>query len=369
MVPSPVPPFELTVVVPTLNERDNIAALAERLSNVLSGLAWELIVVDDDSPDGTAAAAKSLAQRDARIRCLRRIGRRGLAGACLEGILASAAPTVAVMDADLQHDEAILPRMVELIRAGTADLVIATRNVAGGSSREGLTPVRRLGSDAAAQLSRLMIGPGISDPMSGFFVIRRDLVEEIAPKLATAGFKILADILSSLPRRPRIVEVPYAFRQRRAGESKLSGHVILDYAGLIAHRLTGGIIPVRFVSFAFVGASGVIVHVAVLWGVLSLLPERFTFAQAVATLAAMTWNFTINNLITYRDVRLSGLGFVAGLLKFYAICSVGALANVGVATWIFERPSAWWFAGLAGTAVGAVWNFAVSTTLVWRNAR
>jgi dolichol-phosphate mannosyltransferase len=284
-------------------------------------------------------------------------------------MLASAAPVVAVMDADLQHDEAILPRMLAVIRAGAADLVIATRYLDGGSSHDGLTPLRRLGSEAAGRLSRLIVGPGISDPMSGFFMIRRELVEDIAPRLATSGFKILADILAALPEQPRVVELPYAFRRRRSGESKLAGDVVLDYAGLLAHRLSGGLVPVRFVSFALVGATGVIVHLGVLWAALALAPTRFGLAQALATLAAMTWNFTINNLSTYRDVRLSGVGFVLGLVKFCAVCSIGAVANVGVAVWIFERPSVWWIAGLAGAAVGAVWNFAVSTALVWRNAR
>src|SRR4051812_30040703 len=292
MPASPFPPLELTVVVPTLNERGNVAELAARLADVLADVAWELIVVDDDSPDGTAAAVKALAQTDPRLRCIRRVGRRGLAGASLEGMLASAAPLVAVMDADLQLDETILPGMLAVIRAGAADLVIASRYVDGASSHDGLTPLRRLGSEAAGRLSRLIVGPGISDPMSGFFMIRRELVEDIAPRLATSGFKILADILAALPEQPRVVELPYAFRRRRSGESKLAGDVVLDYAGLLAHRLSGGLVPVRFVSFALVGASGVIVHLGVLWAALALAPNRFGLAQALATLAAMTWNFT-----------------------------------------------------------------------------
>lgn len=369
MPPPPRAPAEITVVVPTLNERSNVAELARRLDAALDGTEWELIVVDDDSPDGTWAVVKALARENARLRCLRRVGRRGLAGACLEGILASSAPVVAVMDGDLQHDEAILARMLAPIRTGEADLVVASRNATGGSSGAGFGPVRRLVSDAGRLLSRAVVGPQVTDPMSGFFMVRRELVEEIAPRLATSGFKILADILASLPRPPRIAEVPYDFRPRRAGESKLAGDVVLDYAGLIAHRWSRGLVPVRFVSFALVGASGVVVHLAVLWMLLRLLPARFAVAQAAATLAAMTWNYSVNNLITYRDVRLSGAAFVLGLLKFYAICGIGAVANVGVATWIYEGRSVWWAAGLAGALVGAVWNYAVSTTLVWRHAR
>jgi dolichol-phosphate mannosyltransferase len=365
--PRSVPP-ELAVIVPTLNERDNVAELARRLDRVLSDPAWELIVVDDDSSDRTWAAAKALARADARVRCIRRVGRRGLSGACLEGILASAAPIVAVMDADLQHDEAILPCMFETIRAGQADLVVASRNIAGGSA-EGLPPGRRRVSAAGGWLSRFVVGSVLSDPMSGYFMVRRDLVEEIAPKLATSGFKILVDLLACLPRELRIAEVPYVFRARQAGESKLAGEVVLDFAGLLVHRWSGGLVPVRFVSFALVGASGVVVHLAVLRAALAVLPDRFAWAQAGATLVAMTWNFSINNLITYRDRRLSGHAFIAGLVKFYAICGIGAVANVGVAAWIYEGRSGWWAAGLAGVLVGAVWNYAVSTALVWRHAR
>lgn len=357
--------FDVTVVVPTLNERDNVDELVRRLGAVLADVRWELIIVDDDSPDGTAAAVKALARRDARVRCIRRIGRRGLAGACLEGILASAAPVVAVMDADLQHDESILPPMVGLVQSGTADVAVGSRS----SSIDGLTPVRRAGSSAASRLSRLFVGGRLADPMSGFFAIRRELVELVAPRLATSGFKILADILACLPQPVRVLEVPYAFRPRYAGASKFCGDATLDYAGLIVHRLTGGLVPVRFVSFALVGASGVLVHLGALRALLATDAARFAVAQSLAALTAATSNYVLNNLLTYRDVRLSGSAFLRGLLRFYAVCSVGFVTNVGVATWVFEGRAAWWAAGLAGALVAAVWNYAVSSTVVWRDVR
>jgi dolichol-phosphate mannosyltransferase len=367
MAPPPFEPPDLTVVVPTLNERDNVLELARRLDSVLAGIAWELIVVDDDSADGTAQAVKALSRQDPRVRCIRRVKRRGLAGACIEGVLASAAPVVAIMDADLQHDETLLPRMFEPIRSGEADLVVASRNAAGGSRDTGFSPLRRAISGTGEWLSRFGLGARLSDPMSGFFMIRRELVEEIAPRLATSGFKILVDIVATLPRPPRILELPYTFRPRLAGESKLGAEVLLDYAGLILHKWTKGLLPLRFIKFVLVGASGVIVHLAVLRLTLAVAPAQgFAFGQTVATLAAMTSNFALNNILTYRDLRLTGSAFFAGLMRFYLVCGIGAVANVGVASWVFEARPVWWLAGLAGACVGAVWNYAAASTLVWR---
>lgn len=361
--PAALPP-ELTVVVPSFNERDNVPELARRLDTVLAGIAWEMIVVDDDSPDGTSVVVKDLARRDPRIRCIRRVGRRGLAGACIEGMLASSAPVVAVMDADLQHDETILPAMLDHIRAGR-ELVVASRNIEGGSKTEGLSPVRQAVSDLGRRLSEMILKAPLTDPMSGFFMLRRDLVEEVAPKLATSGFKILADIVASVPRRPDFAEVPFVFRERVHGESKLDAKVALDYLGFVLNKLSGGLIPLRFIFFALVGTSGLVVHMAVLYGLLGL-GMHFSWAQTVATLVAMTSNFVINNEFTYRDARLKGGGFWTGLVLFYAVCSIGAFGNVGVASWLYAGHASWWIAGLAGAIMGAVFNYAASSTLVWR---
>lgn len=355
---------ELSVIVPTFNERENVPELFARLQRVLAGVAFEMIVVDDDSPDGTAARAKEIAAVDGRLRVIRRIGRRGLAGACIEGMLASAADIVAVMDADLQHDETILPAMLDKARSG-ADLVVASRNIEGGSKDEGLTAFRGAISDLGKILSGLILKAELSDPMSGFFMMRRAFFEEVAPRLSTSGFKILADIAASTPRTPVVAEVAYTFRERLHGESKLDAKVALDYLGFLLHKFSGGLLPVRFIFFALVGLSGVVVHFVALWA-LHRAGMVFDWAQAGATFVAMTSNFWFNNLVTYRDARLKGAAFATGLLLFYLVCSVGALANVGVAGWLYAGEAEWWLAGLAGAIMGAVWNYAVSSTLVWR---
>jgi len=356
---------ELSLVVPTFNESANLRELLRRVDAALKGVAWEMIVVDDNSPDGTWRLAKELALEDPRVRCLRRVNRRGLAGACIEGMLASAAPVVAVMDADLQHDERILPKMLEKMRGG-ADLAVGSRHVEGGSTGAGFSAKRAFISRFAIGFAQKALKAEINDLMSGFFMIRRDLVESCAADLTPAGFKILADLVASAPKPLRIEEVGYTFRERNAGESKLDVKVGLDFVGLMLNKASGGRIPVRFIFFALVGASGVGVHMATLYACLAF-GLRFEIAQTMAVLAAMTTNFFINNAITYRDAKLKGFGPLAlGLVYFYAVCAIGAVANVGVAEFLFNRYGLVTFAALAGVVMGSVWNFALSSLFVWR---
>lgn len=356
---------ELTVVIPTLNERENIAPLIELLDGVLQGTRWEVIFVDDDSRDGTADQVRAMARTDPRIRCLQRIGRRGLSTACIEGILASSAPYVAIMDADLQHDEALLPRMLQTLRDGPYDLVVGSRYVAGGGV--GAWDKRRADiSSLATRLSRMICKTEIADPMSGFFMLRRELFEDAVRRLSGQGFKILLDLLASVRRPVRVKELPYEFRRRRFGESKLDTLVAWEYFMLLADKLVGHIVPVRFALFATIGAVGLGVHLMVLWASLTFLALAFAAAQALAAFVAMTSNFFLNNLFTYRDQRLKGWRLFRGLVSFYLICSVGAVANVGIAAYVFAADQVWWVAGIAGVVIGSVWNYAVSSVFTWK---
>ncbi len=357
---------DLTVVVPTFNERENIPLLCERLSNVLAGIAWEAIFVDDDSPDGTADAVRAIARRDVRVRCLQRVGRRGLSSACIEGILASSAPYVAVMDADLQHDETLLPRMYASLREETYDLVVGSRYVAGGGVGD-WDAGRQRASAAATWLSRSITKTEIADPMSGFFMLRRAVFDDALRRLSAQGFKILLDLLASASSPPRIKELPFEFRQRQHGESKLDALVMWEFAMLLADKLIGHIVPVRFALFALIGGIGVFFHMAVLWTGLKFLALPFTTAQTIATIVAMTANFFLNNFFTYADKRLKGWRALRGLLSFYVICSLGAVANIGIASYLFAEQERWWIAGVAGIIVGSVWNYAVSSIFTWKN--
>jgi len=358
------PAPELTIVVPTFNERANIPILVERLSRLFAACDWEMVFVDDNSPDGTAAAAREIGETDARVRCIRRIGRRGLAGACLEGMLSSQARYVAVMDADLQHDEKVLVPMLDALRTGRADLAVASRYLDGGSAA-GLSKQRSRVSRWSNMLVRVLLGIDLTDPMSGHFMIRRDSFEALAPSLSSQGFKILLDILATAGGSLRTIELPSAFRERQHGESKLDTKIALDFAALVTAKLTNDAVSARFLLFCLVGLTGIGVHLSILRALLAAALS-FGAAQALATVSAITWNFVLNNLFTYRDQRLTGWRFLTGLLGFQVICAIGAISNVGIATWIYDYRSVWWIAGLGGAIIGTVWNFVVSAAFVWR---
>jgi dolichol-phosphate mannosyltransferase len=357
------PAVELTVVIPTLNERDNVPIMAERLGRVLAGIAWEAIFVDDDSADGTADAVRGLAREQGNIRCLQRVGRRGLSSACIEGILASSAPYIAVMDGDLQHDEALLPEMLHKLKAEQLDIVIASRHVGDGGVGEWQQSRVRI-SDFATRLSRIVVKADLSDPMSGFFIVERSAFTGAMRRLSGQGFKILLDLFASTPRPFAFAEVPLKFRQRVHGESKLDTLVAWEYLMLLLQKLIGPAVPVRFLLFSLIGGLGVVTHLMTLWLMLHAAAAPFAMAQGVATVVAMTGNFLLNNLFTYRDRRLRGWRLLSGLGSFYAVCGIGAAANVGIAAYIAGDHS-WWLAGLAGAAVSVVWNYAMSSIFTW----
>jgi dolichol-phosphate mannosyltransferase len=356
---------EVSVVVPTFNERGNVAQLYQKLEATLVGISWEVIFVDDNSPDGTWEVVRTLARADRRVRCIRRIGRRGLSGACIEGILASSAPFAAVIDADLQHDETQLPKMLTLLRSGQADLVIGSRYIEGGSA-ESFDRGRAGASALATEVAKRALQVAIADPMSGFFMIRCDRFEQLAPELSTQGFKILLDIVASSHGKLKTVEIPYAFGRRLHGESKLDSMVALDFLGLVLAKFTNDAISLRFLLFAMVGGTGLVVHLGTLFVALRLFDLPFAKAQAAGAFVAMTSNFILNNFLTYRDQRLKGFAILRGLLAFYIVCSVGLFANVGVAFSVYDQEPIWWLAGAAGALMGVVWNYAMSGLFVWR---
>jgi dolichol-phosphate mannosyltransferase len=356
-------PLELAIIIPVMNEAANVAPLIARLDAALAGIGWEAIFVDDHSPDGTATAVREHAIADRRIRIVERIGRRGLSSAVIEGMLATAAPVLAVIDGDMQHDEALLPALFATVSGG-ADIAIGSRYVAGGGVGT-WDESRASASRFATRAANAILPVAVSDPMSGFFAIRRRAFESALPHLSGSGFKILLDLIISSPVPPAIVELPYVFRERTLGESKLDLMVVAEYAQLLAEKTVGRIVPVRLLMFLAVGLLGLGVHLSVL-GIGLAASIDFTLAQAGAVFTAMTFNFALNNVFTYRDRRLRGSRFVTGLLSFYAVCLVGAAANIGVGSWVHDLDNAWWVAGAAGALVGAVWNYAASSVVTWR---
>lgn len=357
---------QLSIVVPTFNELGNITELRNRIAAALPDVDWELIYVDDDSPDGTAEQLVALAQQDRRVRCMLRIGRRGLASACIEGLLAASSPLVAVIDADLQHDETQLPRMLELLRDPQLDVVVGSRYVDRGGIGD-WNRTRALISRLATLLARTVLKAELQDPMSGFFMMRREAVLRcVRAGTSGVGFKILLDLFASSPTPLRFREIPYTFRERHSGQSKLDSNVAWEYLLMLLDRLCGRVVPIRFIAFSLVGALGLVMHMAVLALLLRGLGIGFVAAQSAATLAAMSSNFALNNLLTYRDMRLHGWALLRGWVSFVAACSIGGLANVGVAAWLFQRQGGWVLAAAAGVLVGAVWNYALTALYTWK---
>jgi dolichol-phosphate mannosyltransferase len=359
---------ELSVIVPTFNERANILELVQRLQQSLMGHCWEVIFVDDDSPDGTAQFVREIGQYDNRVRCIQRIGRRGLSSACIEGMLASSAPYLTVIDGDLQHDETLLPKMLSILKNDETDIVVGTRYASGGGLGD-WNQSRAAISRFATRLSRVVLKADLSDPMSGFFMLRREAMERSVRKLSGIGFKILVDLFVSSPRPLRFTEVPYEFRTRKAGESKLDTQAAWDYIMLLLDKLIGHVIPVRFIAFSLVGSFGVLIHLAVLAVLLNQVGIVFVYSQSIATFVAMTSNFTLNNILTYRDMRLRGWRWLRGWVSFTLACSVGALANVGIASYLFLMDTKWLLAALAGILVGTVWNYAVTMVYTWQKPK
>ncbi len=360
------PGSTVSVVVPTYNERENLSELAQRLDRALSGnWKWEMIIVDDDSPDGTAWTARDLARSNNRIRCIQRLGRRGLSSAVVEGMLASSAEYFVVMDGDLQHDETIVDTMLSALKDDTCDIAVGTRYAKGGGVGA-WDASRARQSSMANNAARAILGVELSDPMSGFFAINRDTFGKSVRNLSRLGFKILLDIVVSSPAPPRVQEFPYQFHVRERGDSKLDSAAIWDFFLMLVEKRIGKLIPARLISFGLVGGLGVIVHLGAMQIMFSLFSLSYVVAHTVGTLTALTSNYLLNNILTFRDRRRTGWGLVTGWLSFAAICSVGMMGNVSVANWLFERDSWWVFSSVAGIVVGVIWNYSVSSVVTWR---
>jgi dolichol-phosphate mannosyltransferase len=354
---------ELAVIIPTFNERNNVIPMVNALETALAGIDFEIIFVDDDSPDGTAAAVRSLARSNLHIRVVQRINRRGLASAAIEGMMVSSAPYLAVIDGDMQHDETALPAMIAKIKADALDIVIGTRNTSGGSMGSFSAQRVKL-SSLGRRISTLVAHTSVSDPMSGYFVVSRTYLEEVVHSLSMVGFKVLLDLLASSTRPVRFAEVGYTFRTRTAGESKLTPAVCLEYIELLLDKLIGDWIPVRYAFFGLVGAVGMLVQLVLIGSVFYKLP--FLTAQAIGSSIAMLLNYALNNRLTFRARRLRGWRWISGLLGFVLACSIGLYCNLRVAQDLRSFGVSWLPSSLAGIFVGSVWNYAVSSMLVWR---
>lgn len=355
---------DVSIVIPTYSERENVPLVIAQLKAALEGERWEVIFVDDDSPDGTPEVVAACARECPSVRLLHRIGRRGLSSACIEGMMASQAPIVAVMDGDMQHDASILPEMLRLLRQESMDIVVGSRNTAGGSMGD-FGRGRVLLSRVGQKISNTVCKCRLSDPMSGFFMLRRSFLMEVVRDLRGEGFKILVDMLASARGPVRIAEVGYTFGTRRNGVSKLDVVTGIEYLFFVANKLLGDVIPVQLALYILVGALGVLTHLALLVSMVDSHKVHFVTAQIIATSLAMFENFFLNNLITFRSRCLNGRRLLPGMLRFVLACSFGAWANVVFARALWQSGVEWMLAGFAGIIMGSVWNLSVSSFVTW----
>ena len=357
-------PLELAIIVPVLNEVDNVRPLHAALTKTLVGINWEVVYVDDGSTDGTIETLDDLASTHREVHAIKRYAKKGLASAVVDGVSSTSAQVIAVVDGDMQHDETQLPAMYAKIAGDLADMVIGSRYTEGGSV-EGWDETRLKGSQFATRVTNMLLPTKCTDPMSGFFAMRRDAFMEIVPNLSAIGFKIVLDSLVTAKCKLRVAEQPYHFRTRQFGESKMSVRVVGELALFFVDKTIGRFLPTRLILFLLVGGLGVGVHMTVLWLGLTF-GLIFAVAQALAVCIAIAFNFTLNNALTYADRQLRGFAYLRGLASFYLVCGTGAIANVGVGDWLFAGQTRWWVAGMAGAAVGAVWNYAASSLITWR---
>lgn len=364
---------EVSIVVPTFNEYENVREIYLRISSAMGPIAWEIIFVDDASPDGTSDAVRNIARHDSRVRLICRHNRRGLSTAVVEGALAASADIVAVIDGDLQHDEAVLPQMIKMIEADEADVVSASRFL-GDTVEDGLGSQSRVRmSEDGIKLANRLLRLNLTDPLTGFFVAKRSIILDALPNLSQVGFKILLDVLTASKDRPRVKEVPFEFRKREHGDSKLDKRVVYDFGLFLVERTIGRIIPLpaHFLSFAMINSVGILVHLMVLYPLIKIAGMGFGISQLLATLVAMFFNFAVNNALTYRNQSLTGARFYRGFMLFMLLCSVGIFANVSVASMLHTQYATLnlSLSSTAGALITVVWNYVASKAFIWGRER
>lgn len=358
----------ISIVLPTYNERGNIEPLLNQLLNLLQSYNLEILVVDDNSTDGTAERVRELAQNEQRLRLIRRIGRSGLASAIKEGLVDASGDVAVVMDSDGQHDPGTVQGAIETLIQGNLDLVIGSR-FHPGAEIHGLSSRREIGSSWANTSARLSLPrayKGLSDYMSGFFALRLEPLLPLILAVDVNGFKFLYELLALSKGRLRTSEVPLSFQPRDHGSSKLDLAIFWDFLTSVLHSLSFRLLPRRAISFGLVGLSGVMVQLLVNDLIMRLGGLSFESALPFAAATAASSNYLINNALTFRFQRLKGPALIRGLLKFLLVASLPILANVGLASTYYNfvaRDTL--LAQLAGIAVVFIWNYAASSRFVW----
>lgn len=367
------PPYDLTVVIPTYREGENIGAVIRAVAEILAraGLRGEILVVDDSSPDGTIPAVRALESTLPDLRLVVRTSDFGLSQSVVEGFSLARAPVIQVMDADFSHPPGLIPRFLEEIRGG-ADIVIGSRYTEGGGT-ESWPLSRRVISSGATLLGRLLF-PEITDPVSGFFAVRREVVAG-AP-LHPRGYKILMEVLGKGSWH-RVREIPFVFRDRKAGSSKLRPLTILEYLrqvlGISYHALASREGAVweewgKAVSFGLVGISGIFVNMGILWILTGYGGVYYLGSSVIAIEASILNNFTWNDLWTFgRDPGHHRNPRIKRLALFHAVSAGGAAINWLVLFLLTEFAGVFYLlSNLAGILAGFLWNYLANRNITWR---
>jgi dolichol-phosphate mannosyltransferase len=350
----------LSIIVPTFNERQNIGRLIEKIRSIKHQINcnFEIVFIDDDSPDGTWDEIKKNWSSD--VRGLLRHARKGLASAVVEGMLTCNSKYFIIMDADMQHDETMIPSILRNLRS--YDLVVVCRNL--NEQIDGFSSTRRFISKFGNSILKRLMATQLSDPLSGFFGIRSEEFHLLSRKLNPIGFKILSEIIFVNPKL-KVLELPGNFKKRLFGQSKLDTKVIIEMFEMVLHRIFGKFFPLKVLFFLIVGFFGMAVHLTSLFICIKIFNLNFSFSQAMSIFLAMTFNFFLNNILTYSALRIKGVRVLFGLLKFCLACLIGALINQFVSVTIFKSGISWWVAGLSGAAVGSLWNYVLTSSIVW----
>jgi dolichol-phosphate mannosyltransferase len=356
------------IVLPSFNERGSIEHVIGQLLVLRQFFSLEVLVVDDDSPDGTAELVRQLARQEPCLKLIRRVGRSGLASAIKEGLLNATGDVALVMDSDGQHEPAAVQRAVTTLLEGKWDLVVGSR-FHPEAEIQGLSNRRELGSswaNASARLSLPGVYADLSDYMSGFFALQLDPILPLLRAVDVNGFKFLYELLAVSRGRLRVMDIPLNFQPRSHGSSKLDLAIFWDFLISVLHNLSFRLLPRRAISFGLVGTSGVFVQLAVNQALMVIGRVNFEQALPIAVITAASSNYMINNALTFRFQRLKGLALFKGLLKFLIVASLPVLANVGVAS-AFHRfiSTDLITAQLAGILVVFIWNYAASSRFVW----
>ncbi len=361
----------ISIVIPTFNEVENIIPLLKKLTLIVNNFEYEIIVVDDDSPDGTSNAVNKYMQFNKKIKLITRIGRSGLSSAIKEGLIFAQGKYLLVLDGDGQHHPSFILNMLEAIKKDKSDIVIGSRFL-NTSKLEGLSNERSLGSKIANKMARISLHKNYSkltDYLSGCFCVEKEITKKFIRKIEVNGFKFLYELLSLSKGELAVNEVPLIFKERRFGNSKLDIAIVWDFLISIIHNLTLRILPRRAISFGLVGISGVFVQLFITSFLVEIFRIDFYNALPFAVIFAATSNFLINNQVTFRSDRLKDLALLIGLLKFLIVASLPIIANVGITTAFYKYITAdTLIAQIAGIGIVYAWNYLASSSFVWKKS-